>query len=456
MHDGFLDDVLQSCPRSICLRISRAKLVPLAHRGALPNVHLFSDCSCPSRERSVSHRPGQAGAAHGPAGLDGGVRGHRGPRRRRAGAGRARACRPSTSSACRTRRCRKRASGCAPRWSPPGLALPARRITVNLAPADLPKEGSHYDLPIALGLMAAIGAIPPDALAGFTVLGELGLDGSIARGRGRAAGRDRRQRARRRPDLPRRLRAGGRLGEPGDGDHRGRLADPARQSFQGHAGAVAPAAEDPRGRRRAARSQGHQGPGERQARARGRRRRRPQSADGRAARRRQVDAGGAAAVDPAAADAGGAARSLDDRLGRGRDRGRRAHQPAAVPRAASFRQHAGAGRRRLARAAGRGLARASRRAVPRRVARVPAAGARLAAPAARERRGRDRARQPSRHLSGALHAGRRHEPVPLRPRQRAGLRLQARRRTRAAPPTIRRGCRARCSTASTCTSRCRR
>src|SRR5262245_29535459 len=61
-----------------------------------------------------------------------------------------------------------------------GLALPARRITVNLAPADLPKEGSHYDLPIALGLMAAIGAIPSDALAGFTVLGELGLDGSVA------------------------------------------------------------------------------------------------------------------------------------------------------------------------------------------------------------------------------------------------------------------------------------
>jgi magnesium chelatase family protein len=61
-----------------------------------------------------------------------------------------------------------------------GLALPARRIIVNLAPADLPKEGSHYDLPIALGLMAAIGAIPHDALNGFTVLGELGLDGSIA------------------------------------------------------------------------------------------------------------------------------------------------------------------------------------------------------------------------------------------------------------------------------------
>ncbi len=60
-----------------------------------------------------------------------------------------------------------------------GLALPAKRILVNLAPADLPKEGSHYDLPIALGIMAAIGAIPSDALSGYTVLGELALDGSI-------------------------------------------------------------------------------------------------------------------------------------------------------------------------------------------------------------------------------------------------------------------------------------
>jgi magnesium chelatase family protein len=60
-----------------------------------------------------------------------------------------------------------------------GLALPAKRITVNLAPADLPKEGSHYDLPIALGIMAAIGAVPPDALQNYTVLGELALDGSI-------------------------------------------------------------------------------------------------------------------------------------------------------------------------------------------------------------------------------------------------------------------------------------
>ena len=52
-----------------------------------------------------------------------------------------------------------------------GLAMPAKRITVNLAPADLPKEGSHYDLPIALGMMAALGAIPGDALEDYVVLG---------------------------------------------------------------------------------------------------------------------------------------------------------------------------------------------------------------------------------------------------------------------------------------------
>jgi magnesium chelatase family protein len=61
-----------------------------------------------------------------------------------------------------------------------GLALPSRRIVVNLAPADLPKEGSHYDLPIALGMMAAMGVIPPDSLNEWAAVGELGLDGQIA------------------------------------------------------------------------------------------------------------------------------------------------------------------------------------------------------------------------------------------------------------------------------------
>jgi magnesium chelatase family protein len=61
-----------------------------------------------------------------------------------------------------------------------GLALPPKRITVNLSPADLPKEGSHYDLPIALGLLAAMGAVDKETIAGFVVVGELGLDGRIA------------------------------------------------------------------------------------------------------------------------------------------------------------------------------------------------------------------------------------------------------------------------------------
>ncbi len=60
-----------------------------------------------------------------------------------------------------------------------GLSMPPKKVTVNLAPADLPKEGSHYDLPIALGLMAALGAIPGDALSAYVVLGELSLDGTI-------------------------------------------------------------------------------------------------------------------------------------------------------------------------------------------------------------------------------------------------------------------------------------
>src|SRR5262245_9714155 len=60
-----------------------------------------------------------------------------------------------------------------------GLGLPWTRITVNLAPADLPKEGSHFDLPIALALMVAMGAISPDTVEGFAAIGELALDGQI-------------------------------------------------------------------------------------------------------------------------------------------------------------------------------------------------------------------------------------------------------------------------------------
>ncbi|WP_424985538.1 YifB family Mg chelatase-like AAA ATPase [Microbulbifer sp. S227A] len=59
------------------------------------------------------------------------------------------------------------------------IALPSKRITINLSPADLPKEGSHFDLPIALSLLAALDIVPCDVIEGMVALGELSLDGSL-------------------------------------------------------------------------------------------------------------------------------------------------------------------------------------------------------------------------------------------------------------------------------------
>lgn len=61
-----------------------------------------------------------------------------------------------------------------------GLSLPYRRIIINLAPADVQKEGSHYDLPIALGLLAVMGVLPSDILSEYVVVGELSLDSRLA------------------------------------------------------------------------------------------------------------------------------------------------------------------------------------------------------------------------------------------------------------------------------------
>lgn len=61
-----------------------------------------------------------------------------------------------------------------------GLSLPAKRITVNLAPADVLKEGSHFDLPIALGLLAAMQIVPAEEAARYVALGELALDGKLS------------------------------------------------------------------------------------------------------------------------------------------------------------------------------------------------------------------------------------------------------------------------------------
>ena len=69
-----------------------------------------------------------------------------------------------------------------------GLAFPSnQRITVNLAPADLPKESGRFDLPIAVGILAASGALPPEALAGYEFAGELSLSGELRPVRGALA-----------------------------------------------------------------------------------------------------------------------------------------------------------------------------------------------------------------------------------------------------------------------------
>jgi magnesium chelatase family protein len=265
-----------------------------------------------------------------------------------------------------------------------GLGLPPKRITVNLAPADLPKEGSHYDLPIALGLMAAVGAIARDAIEGFCVLGELALDGSIATVAGA---------------LPAAIGANA-LGKglicpascgaeaawaaadmtilaPSDllvliNHFKGLQTLRRPKPTPDPCDEAMPDLKDIKGQETA-------------KRARSRGSRRPPSPDDRAARRGQVDAGKAAALDPAAARAGRDARSEHDQEPSLRPR-RRAHwADAALPRAASFGEHGRSGRRRHAAASRRSGARPSRRAVPRRVARVQSASARCAAPAARNR-----------------------------------------------------------------------
>lgn len=60
-----------------------------------------------------------------------------------------------------------------------GLSLPPKRLTINMAPADLSKEGSHFDLPIALGVLGAMGVLPKEELSEYVVLGELSLDAGI-------------------------------------------------------------------------------------------------------------------------------------------------------------------------------------------------------------------------------------------------------------------------------------
>jgi len=157
-----------------------------------------------------------------------------------------------------------------------GLGLPPRRITVNLVPADVLKEGSHFDLPIALALLAAMEALPADELNGYTALREVALDGSLTSVSGvllaalAAAGRG--------SGVICGMRRRGGLGGRG-GDRRGAEPPRDRQSFQGHPAVAAARATARAGALGKARSRRCKGPGERQARSRDRRRGRPQSVD---------------------------------------------------------------------------------------------------------------------------------------------------------------------------------
>ena len=306
-----------------------------------------------------------------------------------------------------------------------GLAMPAKRITVNLAPADLPKEGSHYDLPIALGIMAAIGAIAPDALQNYTVLGELALDGTItavtgvlpaaiaanARGHGLICPRE---------SGPEAAWAGGDLDVLAPvsliqlvNHFKGtQVMAPPRPAIRKAAGAL-PDLRDVKGQESAKRAleiaaagghnllfNGPPGAGKSMLAAR------LPSILPPLTPRELLEV---SLIHSIAGDLAGGA--LTDR------------RPFRAPHHSA--SMAASGRRRRAGASRRDFAGPSWRSVSRRIAGIPAAGSGQPASADRDRRGRDCARQSSDRLSGAVSARRRHESVSLRPCERSRLFLQS-------------------------------
>ena len=281
-----------------------------------------------------------------------------------------------------------------------GLAFPHnKRITVNLAPADLPKESGRFDLPIALGILAASGQIDVARLAGNEYAGELSLagdlrpvrgrhcDGRCAASRGLDAGpgvapfQRRGGRPGARPANPRRI-APARGGSFAAAGRRG----PRPSAAAGHAACQR---QEQARRTFGARPARGQGPGRGQARARSRGGWRPQRADVRAPGHRQVDAGPAIS---------GAAAASVGRRGTGIGGGdqprqqpirRRQLGPASLAQPPPQRLVGGPGGRWVATAAGRDLAGAPGGAVSRRAARVSEVGPGGLARAAGVRANRD-------------------------------------------------------------------
>ena len=293
--------------------------------------------------------------------------------------------------------------------------FPPRKFTVNLAPADLPKDSGRFDLPIALGMLAATGQLPQAPLATHEFVGELALTGALRPIRGALAMT---------------------LGARRDGRA---FVLPAESAFE--AALVRDAVVYPAtsllavcahlaGREpiaplmastpvvaagwrliRSTSPTSRSEPGE--ASAHHRCGRCPQPAHDRPSRQRQVDAGTAPAGHPATAVRGRRPRDRRDRVAcREILAGDMGH--AAVPRAAPYGQWRRVGRRRQQSAAGRNLARPPRRAVPRRIAGVGSPGARGAARAARVGRDPHFARRPAVHVPGRVPVRRGDEPLSLR------------------------------------------
>ncbi len=340
-----------------------------------------------------------------------------------------------------------------------GRPIPPRRITVNLAPADVRKDGSAFDLPVAVGLLAAGGHLDPERLEGTAFLGELGLDGSLRPVRGVL------------PCAARCAGSGVRALIVPAGNAReacvvgGLTVFGARSLAEVAAhlegsGALAPVTVDvdallsrPGGGR--ARPARREGPGRGQARPGDRRGRGAQRPHDRSARIGEDDAGAPPSGDPPPVDARGGARGHGGPLGRGVPPGRGGRgDGTAVSRAPSHGQRRGDGRGRDPDPPGGDLPGPPWRALPRRAGRVPAQRARGAPPTPR---GRHRASRPGaglRALPGAFPHGGGDEPLPVRlPRGRHGS-LPV--RSGDWWPAIGGASPGPCWTDSTCTSRCRR